>query len=206
PLARGATARGLGADAERELIMRAPMLPPLLLAFACLVGAPAAGLAQTSPQIPGQSAPIPAAANAQVQPLTWSALSAGQRNMLTPVQDQWDRLRPARQQRLAEHANRWAALPPQRQQQIRERLARWARMTPEQRHQLRANARAFHDLTPAERAKVSAAFHKFQSLPPAERKVLRQRWRAMSPDERKRWATEHPDRPIPARPAPRRDH
>jgi hypothetical protein len=73
-------------------------------------------------------------------------------------------------------------------------------MTPEQRQQLRENARAFHNLTPEERAKVSEAFRKFQSLPPAERRALRERWRAMPPQQRMRWAERHGNGSIPMHP------
>lgn len=170
-------------------MMRAP-LRTLLVAAACLLGAPAAGFAQTSPAVPNQDAP-PAAAATQAQPLAWSGLSAGQQRMLAPVRGQWDRLRPARQHRLAERALHWSRLPPRRQQQILDRLRRWAAMTPAQRRELREKARAFHNLTPEQRAKVAEAFRKFQSLPPAERRALRERWRKMTPEQRRRWAAEH---------------
>jgi hypothetical protein len=183
--------------------MRASTLPLLLLVVACLIGTPTAVLAQADSAVPMQAAPASAATNTPAQPLAWSGLSAAQRNMLAPLHAQWNQLRPARQHRLAERALQWAGLPPGHQQQIRERLRRWAAMTPAQRHQLRENARAFRNLTPAERAGVSEAFRKFQSLPPAERHALRARWRAMTPEERKRWITEHPDQPLPVRPGHR---
>lgn len=186
--------------------MRTSTLPLLLLVGACLGGTPVAALAQSSPEVPVQSSRAPPAANAQPQPLAWSGLSAGQQRMLAPVQGQWDQLRPTRQHRLAEHALHWASLPPAHQQQIRDRLRRWAAMTPAQRRQLRENARAFRNLTPEQRAKVSEAFRKFQSLPPAERRALRERWRTMTPEERRRWASEHPNRPIPARPPMHPEH
>jgi hypothetical protein len=180
--------------------MRASTFPLLLLVAACLIGTPTVVHSQTDPAVPMQAASAPAATNMPAQPLAWSGLSAAQRHMLAPLHAQWSQLRPARQRRLAERALQWASLPPGHQQQIRERLRRWAAMTPAQRRQLHENARAFRNLTPAERARVSEAFRKFQSLPPAERHALRARWRAMTPEERKRWITEHPDQPLPVRP------
>jgi hypothetical protein len=178
--------------------MRVPMLTMALLA-ACLAMAPCAASAQAGPPIPMQSASSEPA-NAEQQPLAWSALSADQQRMLAPLQGQWNQLQPARQRRLAERAQHWATLPPEHRQQIRERLHRWATMTPEQRRQVRENARAFHNLSPAERAKVSEAFRKFQSLPPAERHALHERWRAMSPQQRMRWAAGDADKSIPLHP------
>ncbi len=181
---------------------------PVVLAAACLLAAPCMALAQANPSIPAQNAlrPAPVDAGAPEQPLAWSSLSPGQQRMLAPLQGQWAQLHPQRQHRLAENAMRWAALPPTRQQQIQERLTRWANMTPEQRRQLRENARAFHSLTPEERARVSAAFRKFQSLSPAERQALRERWRAMSPEQRRRWANERAGKSMPTNPPARRGH
>ena len=187
--------------------MRVSRLPVLLIAATWLFGVTCTGMAQTSSAIPVQGASaVPADAGAPKQPLAWSSLSADQQRMLAPLQGEWSRMHPMRQHRLAEHALHWATLPPERQQQIRERLTRWTKMTPEQRRQLRENARIFHDLTPAERAKVSEAFRKFQSLPPAERRALRERWHTMTPEQRRRWATEHADKPLPLRPPAHQEH
>lgn len=171
-------------------------MPATLLFAACLLGMPCVALAQAA--IPMQSAP--AMDDAPRQPIAWSSLSPAQQRMLAPLQGQWDQMKPGRQRHLAQSADRWATLPPEHQQQIRMRLTHWAAMTPAERHQLRENARAFHDLTPQERAQVSAAFRKFQSLPPAERRALRERWRAMPPQQRMHWAEHHGGGPIPMHP------
>jgi len=185
--------------------MRIPMPTTVLFAI-CLVVAPCAAFAQTSPPIPMRGATSEPVNTSAAQPLAWAALSADQQRMLAPLQGQWDQLQPARQRRLADRARHWATLPPEHRQQIRERLHRWATMTPEQRRQLHENTRAFRNLTPAERARVSEAFRKFQSLPPAERRALRERWRTMTPEQRHRWATEHADKPIPVHPPAHQEH
>lgn len=161
-----------------------------------------AAWAQTAPAASVQNPPPGTSAEPgePPQPMAWSSLSPAQQRVLEPLQGQWNQLRPGHQRHLARHAERWATLPPERQQQIRERLTRWANMTPEQRQRWRENARAFHDLTPAERARVSAAFRRFQSLPPAERRALHERWRAMSPEQRMQWMTDHAGKPIPMHP------
>ncbi|MGH8113491.1 MAG: DUF3106 domain-containing protein [Rhodanobacteraceae bacterium] len=181
--------------------MRPSRLLALLVA-ACLIGAGWRVDAQTTSAIPTQPATQGPQAQAHTPkaPLAWSSLGADQQRMLAPIRNQWEQLRPARQHRLAAHAHHWATLSPARQRQIRARLTRWAAMSPAQRRQLRQNARVFHNLTPEERAKVSEAFKKFQSLPAEQRRALRQRWRAMPPNERMRWATEHPGQPMPMHP------
>lgn len=175
--------------------IRLVTIPAVLLATAMLA-APSFACAQSASPIPMQTAPpaTPSAKRTPQQPVAWASLSEQQQRMLAPVESQWQRLHPARQQQLAEHASRWASLPPQRQQQIHERLTRWANMSPQQRQQLRENVRAFRNLTPEQRAKVRTAFEHFNNLPPAERKTLRERWRAMPPAQRMRWANEHADK------------
>ncbi|HJR13457.1 MAG TPA: DUF3106 domain-containing protein [Rhodanobacteraceae bacterium] len=185
--------------------MRVPTLP-MLLAVACLLGASGAVLAQTTSAVPMQRPTPSANAGAEKQPLAWSRLSDGQQRMLAPLQGDWNQMQPERQHRLAEHALHWTTLPPERQQQIQERLTRWSKMTPEQRRQVRENARAFHNLTPEQRAKVSEAFRKFQSLPPEQRRALRERWRTMTPEQRRRWATGHADKPVPTGPPAHQSH
>ncbi|HJR10364.1 MAG TPA: DUF3106 domain-containing protein [Rhodanobacteraceae bacterium] len=182
--------------------MRRSAMLAMFLAAACLFGMPCAASAQTATPMQGTSA----GSDTPGQPIAWSSLSSAQQRMLAPLQGQWDQMKPGRQHHLAQNAERWATLPPEHQQQIRERLTRWAAMTPEERRQLRENARAFHDLTPEERAKVSAAFRRFQSLPPAERRALRERWRAMPPQQRMHWAVEHADQPNPMHPPAHSGH
>ncbi|HEX7348897.1 MAG TPA: DUF3106 domain-containing protein [Rhodanobacteraceae bacterium] len=160
-----------------------------------VVMAPCA-LAQTRAAIPLQPGSPPALRSPEA-PLPWGSLSPTQQRMLAPVRNQWTRMPAARQQHLAARAEHWAGLPPAHQQLIQQRLTRWAAMTPAQRRELRANARAFRSLPPAERARISAAYRRFQSLPPAKRRAMRERWRALPPDERMHWATEHPRPAIP---------
>jgi hypothetical protein len=172
------------------------------IALAVLLATPCAALAQSSAAIPLQASPQPVltARNPPEPALTWNSLSAAQRQTLAPLRAQWNQLPSARQHQLADHATRWATLPPAHQQLIRERLAHWANMTPAERRRLRDNARAFRNLPPAERAKVSAAFRRFQQLSPAERRALRARWRALPPEQRQRWVSEHAHQPIPLQP------
>lgn len=174
--------------------------PAALLLAVCLLGATWCAEGQIAPPTQPAARTAPVQTDSPRAPLAWSNLGAEQQRMLAPVRNQWHQLRPARQHHLAANARHWATLPPAHQKRIQERLTRWASMSPSQRHQLRQNARAFHNLTPEERVKVSEAFKKFQSLPPEQRRELRQRWHAMPPKERMRWATEHPGQPIPMHP------
>ncbi len=171
----------------------------------CLLAAPWNARAQSAPipmQAPATAATAPPVPSARNQPLAWSSLDPTQQLVLTPVHEQWNQLSPQRQHRLARHARRWATLPPEQQRVIRKRLARWVQMTPEQRRRLHRNARAFHQMTPAERTRVRAAYQRFRALPPAERRALRERWRKMSPEQRRQWATESAAHTGAAHPAP----
>ena len=56
-----------------------------------------------------------------------------------------------------------------------------------ERERLRHGARNFQDLPPELREKMRASMQVVRQLPEAERRKLKERWRAMDPDQRRRW-------------------
>ena len=113
----------------------------------------------------------------------WEQLSAEQREtLLAPVRERWNRSSPERRAQMLEHARRWQA------------------MTPEQREHARKGMHRWHDLPPEKRHQAQALFEHSRGLPADERKALMQRWKAMTPEQRKAWVEAHPPR---ERPAPR---
>ena len=109
------------------------------------------------------------------------------RDVLAPLQKQWDQLPPRRQANMLQKAQRWVTLPPGRREKIRERIARWQQMTPEQRQDARANERKFRELPPAQRERLHNSFERFQQLPPAQRERLMRQWRELPPAQRRQW-------------------
>jgi hypothetical protein len=102
----------------------------------------------------------------------------------------WSELTPAQQEKLAPLSERWDQMPASRRVHALERIerrARWDALTPEQRDRLREGARNFRDLPPELREKMRTSMQAVRQLPEPERRELKERWRAMDPEQRRRW-------------------
>lgn len=114
-------------------------------------------------------------ARAQVDPALpdWDHLSTAQRELIVaPTRERWN-TSPDDRPRMLHHAERWRAMTPQQRAQARHGLDRFQTMTPEQREQARA------------------AFEQFRGMAPQDRHALRQKLRAMTPEQRDAWLKSH---------------
>lgn len=99
----------------------------------------------------------------------------------------WDRLTPAQRELLvAPLRDRWNAEPGVRPGMLRH-AERWRTLTPEQRLKARRGMARFQTMSPAEREQARAAFDRFRQLPPGEKKAMREKLRAMTPEQRRAW-------------------
>lgn len=62
---------------------------------------------------------------------------------------------------------------------------RWKDLTPEQRDRIRERYRRFQELPLDQQARIRERHGWFKSLPPGERRELREKWKSMTPQERK---------------------
>ncbi|VAW75001.1 hypothetical protein MNBD_GAMMA15-2253 [hydrothermal vent metagenome] len=85
----------------------------------------------------------------------------------------WNTLSETEQDVLKPFAKRWKAMPPEQRKAMRERHERFRKLPPEQQQRL------------CERRQW------FQELPQERREALRNKWRTMSPGERKRFRDKH---------------
>ena len=116
-----------------------------------------------------------AQANAAADLPAWDQLTTEQRELLlAPVRERWNRSEPDRRAHMLEHARRWHA------------------MTPEQREHARHGMKRWRDLPPEKREQARALFEHTRAMPEAERRALIQRWKAMTPEQRKSWVEAHP--------------
>lgn len=117
-----------------------------------------------------------AQANAQALP-AWEQLTPQQREQLVaPVRDRWNNSTPERRQHMLEHATRWQAMTPEERARARQGHKRWSDMPPERREQARA------------------LYQHMRGLPEAERKSMVERWKAMTPEQRRAWVEANPPR------------
>ena len=103
---------------------------------------------------------------------SWSGLTPGQQEKLAPLRERWDQMPASRRVHALERM---------------ERRARWDALTPGQRDRLRHGARNFRDLPPGLREKMRASMQAVHTLPEAQRRQLKERWRAMDPEQRRKW-------------------
>ncbi len=144
--------------------------PLSALLCAVLLAASIAPIGMASAQTP--SAPARTAQNAP-QPPEWERLSPAQREaIIGVVRERWN-TNPRERARMLQHAERWQRMTPEQRRSAEDGKRRWERMTPEQRKQARA------------------AFEQGRNLPPAERAQLREKLKAMTPEERREWLRTH---------------
>ncbi|ATD67046.1 MULTISPECIES: DUF3106 domain-containing protein [Luteimonas] len=108
-------------------------------------------------------------------PAAWDQLTPAQRDLLiAPVRERWNSADAPTRERMLENARRWEAMTPAERAQARHGMHSWKHLPPEQREEVRA------------------LYNKLRTLPEADRQALRERWKEMSPEQRRRWAAENP--------------
>ncbi len=117
-----------------------------------------------------------------------------------PALPEWERLAPAQREALvAPLRERWDANPDQRARML-ERAERWRAMTPRERERARHGVKRWQHMSPEKREQMRALYGRLRTLPDAERQALRERWKAMDPEQRRRWVDANPP-PADAAPA-----
>ncbi len=111
--------------------------------------------------------------HAQTPGPAWSTLSAEQKTILGPLQQDWDRLDPERRKRWINVATRYPNLPPDRQQRIQQRMHEWASLTPEQRTKARERFKQLRQLPADKHHELNQRWHEYQQLPEEQRQKLR---------------------------------
>jgi hypothetical protein len=76
-------------------------------------------------------------------------------------------------------------------------------MTPEERTRARHGIKRWQHMSPEKREQMRALYGALRTLPEAERKALRERWKTMTPEQRRAWVEAHPA-PAGATDTPRR--
>jgi hypothetical protein len=137
----------------------------MVLAGSLLVAMGVAGAQQRKgPPTPTATMALPA----------WEQLSDAQRELLVaPLRERWN-ASPSDRARMYDHAERWRS------------------MTPEQRNRARRGMRHWEHMDPQRQKEMRALFGKMRSMTPEQRNALRDRWHAMSAEERRAWVEANP--------------
>lgn len=126
---------------------------------------------------------LPVAA-AQSQPPTkktarppWSELTPAQKQVLAPLQGEWDSLDTTRRKKWMAIADRYPKMKPAEQQRLQKRMADWAKLTPAERQQAREKYQQMRKLSAARRQQLQEQWEEYQqslaaptpaATPPAE--------------------------------------
>jgi Protein of unknown function (DUF3106) len=116
--------------------------------------------------------------------VTWDELSGAQRDVLSRYQAQWPNLTSEQQTRLAAGAQRWADMDPAQRRQMQQRFGRWQSLSPTQQAELTQRFRNFQSLSPTQQQRLRQRLERFAKLPPEQQQRLRDRFRALSPEQR----------------------
>ena len=147
------------APAPGALAPAAPVAPPV-----AVPAPPPRSVATPAPPAPAARASlIPLA-----QPL-WSELTPAQRQVLGPLEPQWNGLPANSKRSWLTVAERVPKMPAAEREKALERIQEWARLTPEQRRLARNNYRLARTLAPEDRV---ATWETYQQLTPEQRAVL----------------------------------
>ncbi|HEU5293531.1 MAG TPA: DUF3106 domain-containing protein [Burkholderiaceae bacterium] len=138
-------------------------LRPLLLAAAVLL---------TGISAAAQPQPLPVKRTGDAPGPSWTSLSAEQRAILAPLQNDWPSIDGPRKAKWLELAARYPKMPPDDQQRLQARMTEWARLSPQERAQARANFQQVKQLPQQERHDQWEAY---RALPESERKALASR-------------------------------
>jgi hypothetical protein len=104
---------------------------------------------------------------------TWNELTPAQREVLKPLQRDWNNIDDPRKKKWLEVAARYPKLSPDEQKRVQERMGDWARMSPSQRGQARQNYQEAKQQ--AGREERRARWEAYQALPEEERRALASR-------------------------------
>jgi len=113
----------------------------------------------------------------------------------TPQLPEWDRLSQAqRDALLAMVREQWNSNPQQRARLMRQ-AEHWRQLTPEQRKRAQQGRHLWQQMSPEERKRARAAFEHSKHLSPEERAALRDKLRAMTPEQRREWLRKYRQAP-----------
>jgi hypothetical protein len=118
-----------------------------------------------------KSPPLPKSLHTLIAPSNpaWLDLSPAQQASLKPLAEQWNSLDEAHKRKWIAIATNYQTLAPAEQAKLHSRMAEWIALSKQQRNQARLNFSQSKQLTPTQKA---ATWDAYQALSPEEKKKL----------------------------------
>ncbi len=103
----------------------------------------------------------------------WAALTPAQRELLKPLQAEWNSFSQLRRLKWIGIADRYPRMSPPEQNNVRERMADWSKLTPEQRDKAREQYKKLRSTSPAERQLLEQKWREYEALPEEQKRALK---------------------------------
>lgn len=115
--------------------------------------------------------PVQAAVPELGQP-AWAELSLEQKQILSPLSRDWDKMEAARKKKWLGIAKRYPTMKPREQARVQRRMQDWVSLTPEQRTQARTQYKSLKTAPPEHKAAIRKKWDQYKELPDEEKKRL----------------------------------
>lgn len=104
----------------------------------------------------------------------WQELSPQQKQILAPLNDEWNSMDDDRRRKWLGIAARYPHLNKEEQGRVQSQMSEWAKLTPQQKQAIRARYKALRQAPPEKRASLREQWEKYQELPEEERQRLQE--------------------------------
>lgn len=102
----------------------------------------------------------------------WAELSLEQKQILSPLSRDWDKMEAYRKKKWLGIAKRYPTMKPEEQARVQRRMQDWGSLTPEQRTQARTQYKSLKTAPPEHKEAIKKKWDLYKELPDEEKKRL----------------------------------
>ena len=102
----------------------------------------------------------------------WGELNGEQRQILAPLESDWDQMEPQRKKKWVGIAKRYPKMKNDPQQRVQQQMQAWAKLTPAERRDARERYQKLSKLPPEQKKVVSKKWQEYQQLPEEQKQQL----------------------------------
>ncbi len=93
---------------------------------------------------------------------TWAELTPAQKEILAPLEPEWNGMEAPRRKKWLGVAERYPKMTPEQQQRVQSRMQEWHKLTPEQRAQAREKFKYMERLPPEKQQEIKRKWNQYQ--------------------------------------------
>lgn len=107
----------------------------------------------------------------------WAELSLEQKQILSPLSHEWDRMEAYRKKKWLDIAKRYPGMKPEEQARVQSQMKDWASLTPDQRMHARKQYKTLQKAPPQTKKALKQKWQQYKELPDEEKKRLAEKAR-----------------------------